>query len=90
MANWWSDFTGAVEDIVKGTTPTNPVSNWLGSTGGAIASGIEGGVVAFLKDIWDFILGPVEVITGVIIILIAFGILVRGDVLGAFMPQRRI
>lgn len=90
MANWWNDFTSAVGDIVDGTTPTNPVSNWLGSMGGSIASGIEGGVVAFLKDLWDLIIGPLEVITGIVIILIAFGILIRGDVLGAIMPQGRI
>lgn len=90
--SWWNDFTSAVNDIIGSGNPgdvaTN-ISNWLTSPGGGIASGIEGGIVAFLKDLWDLILGPVEVITGAVIILIAVGIALRNDVIG-ILPRPRV
>jgi hypothetical protein len=56
--------------------PGSLVGGWIGSLGGMIASGLEGALVAFLKDLWDVILGPLEVIAGValaiLILLFAF------------------
>ena len=90
MANWWDDFVGFVE---SGTIPpiqqaADPVLNWLKSVGGNIASGIEGGIVALLKDLWDVILGPVEIITGAVIFAIGLTLLFKNDLTGiaSFMP----
>lgn len=56
--------------------PNSLIGGWIGSLGGMIASGLEGALVAFLKDLWDVILGPIEVIAGValaiLILLFAF------------------
>jgi len=60
---------GTVGDI------PNPVS-WLESLGGMIASGIEAGFVALLKDLWGVIIGPLEILAGavlgIIILVFAF------------------
>lgn len=71
--SWWSDFTTAVKDLWD----FNPAGaadaaagSWLSSEGGQIGSGLEAGFDAFLSDIWNVIIGPVEIITGVILALI--------------------
>lgn len=61
----------ALGNIGKTPTPnepglniTDPVAAWLSSMGGSIASGLEGAGVAFLKDLWNVILGPIEILIG--------------------------
>lgn len=90
MANWWDDFIGGIADILgPGAPPSNPVNSWVQSVAANIGSGIESGVVALLKDLWDVIIGPAEVVVGVILILIAIGIALRGDVIGV-LPRPAI
>lgn len=48
-------------------TGGNPISSWLKSAGADIGSGIESGLVAVLKDLWGVIVGPLEIIAGVIL-----------------------
>jgi hypothetical protein len=43
------------------------VNNWLKGMGGAIGSGIEGGIVQMLSDLWSVVVGPLEVLLGVLI-----------------------
>jgi hypothetical protein len=53
--------------------PGNVADNWLKSLGGSIGSGLEAGAVSLLKDIWDVIIGPVQIIAGILLgILIVF------------------
>lgn len=56
--------------------PGNVATNWLKSLGGSIASGLEAAFVSLLKDLWDVIIGPVEIIGGIalaiLIVLWAF------------------
>lgn len=51
-----------------GTLPSflNP-SSWLAGLGGDLASGIEAGFVAFFRDWWTVISGPLEVIAGLLV-----------------------
>lgn len=84
MSNWWDDFVGFVE---RGTINppgaiADPIANWLKSTAGSIASGIEGGIVALLKDLWDIIVGPAEILTGVIIMAAGLTLLFKDDLTG--------
>jgi hypothetical protein len=87
MANWWDDITNFITipfNVAAGSPsaaqhlPTSlpSVGNWLNSLGGAIGSGIEGALVSFLHDLWDVILGPLEIIAGaglaIVILLYAF------------------
>jgi hypothetical protein len=84
MANWWDDFVGFVE---SGTIPpiqnaADPILSWLKTTAGGIASGIEGGIVSLLKDLWDVIIGPVEIITGAVIFALGLTLLFKDDLTG--------
>lgn len=81
---WWENFTTSVGDLIGGN-PAGAIGTWLTSSGGGIAAGIETGVLAFFKDIWDAILGPLEIILGAIIMLIAFGFLFKNDLM-ALIP----
>lgn len=57
------------------------IQDWFGSLGGELASGLEAGFVAFFKDIWDVIIGPLEVIVGFIFILFAIGVMFHDDLM---------
>lgn len=45
----------------------NPIDSWLKSLGGEIGSGLESAAVAFLTDLWDVILGPLEILAGALL-----------------------
>lgn len=88
--SWWNDLVAGF-DIASNNpgaafqqvlTGKDPFSSWLTSTAGNIASGIEAAVTAFLTDIWDVIIGPVEVIVGAIIFLMGVTLLVKDDLTG--------
>lgn len=66
--------------VANAVPDINPL-NWLNSLGGSIASGLEGAVVAVLKDVWDVIGGAVEIAAGVIIVLLTLGFAFKGDLL---------
>jgi hypothetical protein len=46
------------------------LNSWLSSTAGDLASGLEGAMVSILGDVWDVIVGPLEIIAGAIIIFL--------------------
>lgn len=60
----------------------NPL-HWLSSMGGYIASGIEGGFLSVIKDLWDIIIGPLEIIVGSIIIMFVLTIYFKDDLFAA-------
>lgn len=78
-----ADYKAAVD---TGTQPGGPnnifdipgqiATKWLKGLGGNIASGLEAGFVSLLKDLWNVIVGPVEIVAGValaiLIVLWAF------------------
>jgi hypothetical protein len=59
------------------------VQDWLSSAGGNLASGIEGGFVSLLKDLWDVILGPMEIFVGFVFIIFAFYLAFKDDMIQA-------
>lgn len=64
---WAEAKAKASEGIAGRATPANPltaVNSWLNQLGGQIGSGIDAALVAFLKDLWTVILGPLEIIAG--------------------------
>jgi|SRR5215472_1101308 len=91
--NWWDAFTGAAYSFFHGGIPSspqnaeaelqagNPVSAFLSSTAGAIGRGLESGIIAILKDIWDVILGPLEIIAGAVLVIMAFMLMFRRDLM---------
>jgi hypothetical protein len=48
-------------------TVENTLSSWLTGLGGDIGSGLEAGFVALLQDVWNVILGPLEIIAGALL-----------------------
>lgn len=64
---------------------SDPLGSWLKSAGGAIGSGIEGAFVAFLKDLWDVILGPLEVLAGVALAILILAFAFKDDLAAVAM-----
>jgi hypothetical protein len=62
----------------------NPL-NWLSSAGGLIGSGIEAGFVDLLKDIWNVILGPIQVLAGILVLTFTLIYLFKNDIAQAGM-----
>jgi len=65
--------------------PFSGLDNWFKNIGGQIASGIEGGFVAIIKDLWDVVIGPLEIAAGVIVAIVVL-IFVFKDDLAAIAP----
>jgi hypothetical protein len=65
---WWEELfaTGAVD---AGVQVSQGAQSWLGGLGGDIASGIEGGFISILKDLWDAWLGWIEIVLAGVIAL---------------------
>lgn len=57
------------------------VTNWMKGLGGSLASGIEGGVITTLKDLWNVIVGPLEVFAGIAIAIFVFIIYFKDDIM---------
>lgn len=55
-------------------------SSWLASIGGALASGLEAGFVQLLKDLWNVVEGPVLIIIGVVVAVVALSIYFRAEI----------
>jgi hypothetical protein len=56
-------------------------STWLASLGGDLASGIEAGFVTTLRDIWAVIVGPLEIVAGLVIIFMVLTIYFKNDIM---------
>jgi hypothetical protein len=72
--SWFGDLenpaqAGAQVGAAVGGAQT-ALNSWLSSTAGDLASGLEGAMVSILGDVWDVIVGPLEIITGAIIIFL--------------------
>lgn len=76
ISNWFNNAFNYVTD------PTKAVSDWFKSLSGQLASAIESGFTALFKDLWDVIVGPLEIIAGVTIAFVAVGLLLRNDLVG--------
>ena len=84
----WFNTKGAAQSSassqngpLSGSVP-NPF-NWLTqATGGVLAAAIESGFGNLIKDLWDVILGPVEILLGALIIMWVFVIFFKDDLIG--------
>jgi hypothetical protein len=82
IANWFKDVTGLASSSVS-----DAISDWFKSLSGQIASGFETAFTAIFKDLWDVMVGPLEILGGALIALMAFGLFFRYDVMGFMGPQ---
>jgi hypothetical protein len=86
MSSPWSllDPLTYVNDILGlGGGVASDVNSWLSGLGGQLASGLEGGVVAFLRDIFNVAVGPLEVFVGVVLMAFALIICFKDDLMQA-------
>lgn len=76
IGGWFSSAFGFL------TNPDKAISNWFSSIAGQIGSAIETGFTALFKDLWDVIVGPLELLAGAVIGFVAIGLLFRNDLVG--------
>jgi hypothetical protein len=75
---------GTTSDIAQGVTGLpSAVQSWFASVGGQIASGLEAAGIAALKDVFDVIIGPLEIIVGAVLILFALTFAFKDDLFQA-------
>lgn len=77
--NWISQNQTTAGSL--GLDPTTWIGSWLSDLGGKLASGIEGGIVQIIKDLWAVIVGPLEVLLGVLIGLWVLVIYFKSDIM---------
>jgi hypothetical protein len=88
--NWFNDLmtllggTTSNPDLAN-ATPTS-IGAWASGIGGDLASGIETGFVSVMKDLWSVIVGPLEMIAGILIILMTLGLAFKDDLLSVAGP----
>lgn len=65
-----------------GSLPSLPnVGGWLSGLGGFIGSGIEAGFVSFFKDLWTVLVGPLEILLGVLIAMFVLVVYFKDDIM---------
>lgn len=67
--DWWNKWFGTVR-------------NWIGGLGGDIASGIEGGYIAILKDLWAVVLPWAEIFIGGLIAMFVINVYLLSSSVG--------
>jgi len=75
----------AQSQLANFTAPWDWPKQWLQSAGADIGSGIESGFVTFFKDLWNVIVGPIEVLGGLAIVIVVFLIYFKDDIMQAAM-----
>ena len=81
MATPWYDWFNPVYDLSQlFGSAGQAVGDWLSSTAGYIASGMEAGAVALLGDIFDVVIGPLEVMLGTLIIVLTLAWMNRNSI----------
>lgn len=58
----------------------NPISWFEQATGGILAAALEQGFIQIIKDIWAVIVGPLEIIAGVLIAIMVLAIYFKNDI----------
>lgn len=59
----------------------DPIDSWLRGLGGEIGSGLEAAAVAFLTDLWDVILGPLEILAGGLLLILVLVFAFKNEIM---------
>jgi hypothetical protein len=90
--SFWSDAIGGFVKILNpaadvttilNDTGNNPLTNAIDSTTKDISSGLMLGFEQTASDIWTVIQGPIEIGLGVLLLILAFVFLFKGQILSA-------
>jgi hypothetical protein len=79
--SWWEDVTKDTVNVDKSVFDS--ASSWLNGVAGDMASGIEGAFAALLGDMFDVVIGPLEIIIGVIIMFIVLAWAFKNQIIQA-------
>lgn len=78
FGNWWD---GLWEGIASAAgLPTLGVLGGTGFSWADLGAGLEAAFVAFFKDIFDLIVGPLEIIAGILLWAIALILIFKDDI----------
>ena len=92
MANPFGDIAdffsgligGTASDVAQGITGLpGAVQSWFSGIGGQLASALEAGFIAGIKDLFDVIIGPLEIVVGAVIFLFALTFAFKDDLFQA-------
>lgn len=73
------DLLGNLVGLNTNNPIVSAVSGFFSDIEGKIATGIETGIIAIFKDLWDVVVGPAEVIVGAILIIMAIFLTFKDD-----------
>ena len=76
----WFDDLKAAGDLLSGNFGA-AFSTFMGSTAGDIFSGLTTAIEKVFQDVWDVVVGGLEIIAAVILLLIAFSFAFKNDLL---------
>jgi hypothetical protein len=85
IADFFSGLTGgALSTIAQGITGLPAaVESWFSGIGGQVASGLEAGFIATVRDLFDVVIGPIEIFVGAVLILFALIFAFKDDLFQA-------
>jgi hypothetical protein len=85
IADFFSGLAGGTaSDIAQGVTGLpSAVESWFAGVGGQIASALEAGFIATLKDVFSVVIGPLEIAVGAVLILFALIFAFKDDLFQA-------
>lgn len=92
MSNIFGDIGSVFSGLIEGATGninqsvadlSSGVTGFLSGAAGQLAQAVETAGVSIFKDLWDVILGPLEVFIGASLILLAIAILFKNDLMQA-------
>jgi hypothetical protein len=70
----------AQQALDTGSKAADPAS-WLSGLGGLLASGLESGFIAIIKDLWKLLLPALEILSGVILLIITLAFAFKDDLM---------
>lgn len=92
MPNILGDIGSVFEGLIEGATGNisastaafaSGITGFLSGAAGQLAQAVETAGISIFKDLWDVILGPLEVFVGVMLILFALALLFKNDLMQA-------
>jgi hypothetical protein len=90
MPNIFGDIGSIFEGLVAGATGnisqsvsdlSSGVTGFLSGAAGQLAQAVETGFIAIFKDMWNVILGPLEVFVGASLVLLALVVVFKDDLM---------
>lgn len=76
IGHWFGGIFSDINNVTLG-----PLEAWSKDLGAKIGAGIESGIIGTIKDIWDVIIGPLEILVGAAILIVTFSLAFKDDLM---------